>query len=391
MPTRDKNLVAAPRLAPLRWLTDMANIGSCELQSRLRQTLTGSALPMALGCANSATVALIAYFRTGSSIFLWLALLDVLVLCIRWAATSPLLRPWYADLVLLCGVSWAATTATTTLLISLGDDLDLIILVTASAFGSCAGIIAHNFAAPRYALLQVIMIDVAFKVAFALRSPLFIPLLSVQAVIFVVVVRWIMRRQRNTTVRAIRAEIESRIQAFNDPLTGLLNRRGFQARADEMMTSKTPLTLFYLDLDGFKAVNDQMGHAVGDELLRQIAQRLRDCLPETTICRLGGDEFLILTPGMDRRLAQSTAARLIHAISTPYLIAETIAKVGVSIGISTVEAENSDLIAATALADRALYQAKASGKGHYILADDVAGETCGANANVLNHAFGADI
>lgn len=374
MPIRDENLVAAPRLAPLRWLTDMADIGTTELQSRLRQTLTGSLLPMVLACANSATIALIAYVRTTSPVFLWLAMIDLVVMATRCAALSPKLRAWYSDLVILCGLAWATSTAISTLLVSLGNDVELVILVTASAFGSCAGIISHNFAAPRYALMQVIVIDVAFKVAFALRSPLFIPLLSLQAVIFIVVVRWIMRRQRNTTVRAIRAEIDNRTQAFNDPLTSLLNRRGFQARADEMMVTDKTLTLFYLDLDGFKAVNDQMGHAAGDELLRQLAERLRQNLPEAALCRLGGDEFLILTKAMERREAQRTAGRVIQLISTPYPVADTVATIGVSIGISSVDAEKADLTAAMARADRALYLAKASAKGSYVFAPEASAQ-----------------
>lgn len=371
MQTHLERLSDEARLWPLTWLTDMSNAPGSELQRRLRLTLTASMMPMILGCANTATVTLIAYFRSGNSIFLWFALLDLALIALRGAIRLPRFRPWHTDGVFLCGTLWAATNAASTLMISLGSDMPMIILVTASAFGSCAGIISNNFVAPRYAMMQILMIDAAFKISFATRVPEFIPLLVPQAVIFIAGLNWIMHRQRDTTLRAISAEIENRNHALSDPLTGVLNRRGLQARAEAMMTENQSLQLFCLDLDGFKTVNDRYGHAVGDDVLKMAAERLRDCLPDAAICRLGGDEFLVLTASLDRRAAETMASRIIIALSTPYPVAGTVVRIGVSVGLSDVAADHGDLTQSMLSADQALYRAKASGKGRFVSAEDM--------------------
>jgi diguanylate cyclase (GGDEF)-like protein len=125
--------------------------------------------------------------------------------------------------------------------------------------------------------------------------------------------------------------------------------------------------LLYLDLDHFKRVNDTLGHSVGDELLRQAADRLRGCVRETdVIARLGGDEFAILqTPVADAGDAATLARRVEQALQPVFALGNSEAAIGVSIGIATAPDDATDQEQLVKSADLALYAAKASGRGSY--------------------------
>jgi diguanylate cyclase (GGDEF)-like protein len=129
--------------------------------------------------------------------------------------------------------------------------------------------------------------------------------------------------------------------------------------------------VLYLDLDRFKPVNDSHGHAVGDEVLRQVAQRLRTCVRETdTLARLGGDEFVILVA--EARTAAAAircAERARAAMVPPFQAGDLVLRVGVSIGIALAGAGRPDPDALLRAADRALYLAKRSGRGSWRLAE----------------------
>lgn len=136
-----------------------------------------------------------------------------------------------------------------------------------------------------------------------------------------------------------------------DPLTGLLNRRGF-VEAVEAQWAGTRLTLLMVDLDDFKSVNDTLGHAAGDRVLRDVAELMRRHLPPTAaICRAGGEEFAVALPDTTTDVSD-LAARLCDAVSgLPHAVS---ASIGVAAGTGPVEA----LIA---LADDAMYAAKRNG------------------------------
>ena len=124
--------------------------------------------------------------------------------------------------------------------------------------------------------------------------------------------------------------------------------------------------MFCLDLDHFKQVNDTLGHAAGDALLRKVTTKLRDCLRESdTLARLGGDEFAVIrTAASDSHYAEALAARLIEAVHEPMIIEEQQVFIGLSIGIA-LNAPGMDAAELTKQADIALYQAKAAGRGGY--------------------------
>lgn len=170
-----------------------------------------------------------------------------------------------------------------------------------------------------------------------------------------------------------RKQSELRIDhlARHDPLTGLANRIQFHERfLQEIALAKReaiPFALLCLDLDRFKAVNDRLGHAVGDSLLCVVADRLRGVVrADDMVARLGGDEFVIVQTGSRGPVdAAILAERLTRAIETPILIEGHKIAVGVSIGIALVPSDGFEPDAIFRSADRAMYRAKADGRGTY--------------------------
>ena len=162
--------------------------------------------------------------------------------------------------------------------------------------------------------------------------------------------------------------------ARHDALTGLPNRVLFRECLEHLVQDSghpSGLAVLYIDLDGFKAVNDTLGHGVGDELLRAAATRFRGCLrPTDLIARLGGDEFAVLLRSGDRGAAEERAGELIEALRQPLDVPSHRINVGASVGIAVRHGGDAavGLDECTTLlknADVALYRAKADGKGTY--------------------------
>lgn len=156
--------------------------------------------------------------------------------------------------------------------------------------------------------------------------------------------------------------------ARHDALTGLPNRMAFRddvAGFLRRMRRGQSLAVLYLDLDRFKAVNDTLGHPVGDRLLNEVADRLRSVVREVdTITRLGGDEFAIAQSGVEQpRSADILAQRVIEALSQPYEIGGQLAAVGASVGITLADHNDLDVDQLLRRADMALYAAKRHGRG----------------------------
>ncbi len=166
------------------------------------------------------------------------------------------------------------------------------------------------------------------------------------------------------------AEIGMLRLAHSDSLTGLANRLHLAQRVDQATARIEPgspgVALLLLDLDGFKAVNDSFGHAIGDELLVMVARRLRGALrPNDMAARLGGDEFALLLDELDRAQALSAAGRVLAAISAPFTLSRGSVVISASIGL----AHAADVRASLDLirdADVAMYRAKSDGKNRIV-------------------------
>ena len=170
---------------------------------------------------------------------------------------------------------------------------------------------------------------------------------------------------------------EARIEAlaYHDPLTGLPNRALLLDRLTQTLAraerEQRPSAVLFLDLDRFKAINDSLGHAVGDELLRQAAERLRTAIrKEDTVARIGGDEFVILMAEIgDAENAAGIASKVLAAVRVPFVIEEHELSVSASCGIAISPADGTEAPVLLQRADTALYQCKADGGGGYRLFD----------------------
>jgi diguanylate cyclase (GGDEF)-like protein len=177
---------------------------------------------------------------------------------------------------------------------------------------------------------------------------------------------------KNEVAQRLKSEAEIQYLAHHDALTGLANRVLFRKELERALARRarpegSELAVLFLDLDGFKDVNDTLGHSVGDALLKAIADRLRAAVGETDkIARLGGDEFAILqVSGGQPSSASNLASRLIQAISAPCLVEGHHVVIGGSIGITASIDELTDPEQLLKSADLAMYRAKADGRGTY--------------------------
>ena len=179
-------------------------------------------------------------------------------------------------------------------------------------------------------------------------------------------------------------EEELRQLAYHDVVTGLPNRTFLLDRIEQCLrrTGRTPdfrYALFYLDLDNFKLINDTMGHDRGDQLLRDVAQRLRACMraidavarvEEDVAARVGGDEFIVLLEGLhDTGDSMRVAQRILEALDEPFRLDGREVVVRASIGITTSDRQYSRSEDVLRDADTAMYRAKSAGKGRYAVFD----------------------
>ena len=169
------------------------------------------------------------------------------------------------------------------------------------------------------------------------------------------------------------AETEARRLANHDVLTGLPNRMHFYKALDDALAPKAEgrVVVYCLDLDGFKPVNDVFGHAVGDDVLKLVGERLRSVAASNLVARLGGDEFAILSRA-DGAVDTDLADRCIAAFDKPFLIREIPISLGVSIGIAAAEVRDADPQTLIQAADGALYAAKAAGRNTWRTTCDAA-------------------
>jgi diguanylate cyclase (GGDEF)-like protein len=158
-----------------------------------------------------------------------------------------------------------------------------------------------------------------------------------------------------------------KFEVLTDPLTGLYNRRGLAATLESLRQLKQSSAVIALDIDHFKKVNDTYGHAIGDEVIRLVAQQIRACSRTSDILfRNGGEEFLILLPGSSLQIATDVAERI--RLSIEQMIIPDAGNITISLGVAYWAAHKGEIEPVLKLADASLYQAKQQGRNCVIVA-----------------------
>ncbi len=158
--------------------------------------------------------------------------------------------------------------------------------------------------------------------------------------------------------------------ATHDSLTNLPNRKHFYDRLTETMASAKQegrgFTVLYLDLDGFKVINDDLGHAIGDQLIERTARRLEKCVRKADmVARVGGDEFIVILQDIAHSDVFRVAEKIIESLAESFMIAGKTLSITTSIGVATYPQDGDDVSTLIHSADSAMYEAKRNGKNGY--------------------------
>lgn len=251
------------------------------------------------------------------------------------------------------------------------------LLAVSLVFGFGAGIVSRIAVRPKVCVISLLLATLPTIAALALHAlephpdPVHRELFLIEAFI----VAMITGLSLQTVAHLYRSAVEHHtarhdmaLLAKKDALTGLANRLSlrehFQARMAATMRTDSQVAVHFLDLDGFKAINDHYGHPAGDAVLKEVARRLEAMVRgEDVVARLGGDEFIVLQADLLQDTeAELLARRIIREISKPYTVDDSQLTISVSVGIATAPRMGFELERILACADGALYRAKALGK-----------------------------
>lgn len=372
-----------PRWFLTRWLADAGPDVPPEIRVALIGSLFGTLPIFAGGVVNSLAVSFLIAWRIPTLPFqLWCAF-EVVCCLVRLAvlvrARRRALRgePTATDIYLLLGVSWAAGIGAGTFLSLTSGDWVVAALACLSAAAMVGGICFRNFGAPRMAgvMIALTLGPVCFAAPFVGEPIIMISLMQIP--FYLISMTLAAYKLNAMLVSTMRSERENAFHARHDMLTGLSNRAGLaRAFATRLGKESAPraLALVYLDLDGFKAVNDSHGHMAGDALLQLVAERLRGLVRSSDVAaRIGGDEFVVLSEQTERIQLQRFGERIVRKISEPYeLDSGHTLRIGASVGIALAPEHGRDMPSLMAAADAALYEAKSRGKSLCVIASQQA-------------------
>lgn len=372
-----------PRWRLTRWLASPGRGVPDDVRAALVTNLFGTLSIFLGGAANTLGIALlVAFWRPTPAILVWCAL-EAVVVTARLASMAYAYRAaargrdTLTDVNILLAIAWGFTTGLGAGVSLVGGDWTSAIVICISAAGMVGGMCFRYVCAPRLAT-AVIAGALLPATAGALLSgnPLLL-ISAIQAPALLLAMSKATFQLHQFLVASMMAEREQRHRAGHDPLTGLVNRTGLARELDQRLPAVAAGTgsfgLLYLDLDGFKAVNDTRGHLVGDDVLCMVADRLRAALaPGDLAARLGGDEFIVIAASSEESSLREMASRLLTVVTAPYPLAGMdVAEIGVSIGIARAPRDGMTFVDLLARADAALYDAKARGKAGYAFAGEV--------------------
>ncbi|WP_263915564.1 diguanylate cyclase domain-containing protein [Achromobacter sp. 79A6] len=373
-------IYSLPQLRFTQWLVDPGRNVPPDIRVALVRGLFGS-LPIFFGgIINTLLVAaLITARRPELPFLLWLGLetlvcasrIVVLVSARRLALAG---RPTPTDLYVMLALCWAGSVGYGTFISLISGDWIAATLACLSAASMVGGICVRNFGAPRLSAAMVALsVGPCALGALFTQEPIFW-LVLVQVPLYMTSMSMASYRLNGMLVSTMLAERENERQARQDSLTGLLNRYGLLRALDQAVErarrGTAEFAVLYLDLDGFKAVNDTYGHGTGDMLLKQVSERLQALQPpDAQAGRIGGDEFVLLMHLDPTEDIQRFSDRIIDSVRQPYDLQQGMPVfIGGSIGIALIPRHGADTAAVLHAADRALYLAKSAGKSRAAMA-----------------------
>lgn len=317
------------------------------------------------GVIATLSVSIILAVRIGTPLFyVWAALellnasarLPVLLACRRAVARG---EPGPVNAYVVLSLIWAAGVGFGAFIAVNSQDWIAALVACVSSAAMLGGICFRYYVAPRLVIAMLVAMSLPAAAACLLSGEAVLLVTALLIPIYVVAMAGAALTLNRTVVKVLCAEREERRRARLDPLTGLSNRTGV-SEAFARLPADQPLACFYLDLDGFKRVNDTLGHQAGDRLLIMVAERLRGAVPaDSTLARPGGDEFLALCPCADASEAARLGDCLVAAIAgQPYIIEGQGVFIGASAGAALRGGHSFEQLIAAA--DDALYRAKAN-------------------------------
>ena len=376
----DTRVYSLPKWRLTRWLVDAGPGIPDDIRHALIAGLF-SGLPVFFGGAvNVIAVAGAVALKTQKPIFIAWFVFEVVIctarfvvlLIARRAALERRKTP--TDLYLLLGLAWSCGVGYGVMTSMASADWLIASAACLSGAAMVGGICVRNFSAPRLASAMILTsIGPSLIGAMLSGEPLYY-IVFIQAPMYFFAMAAASFRLKKMLVTSMLAERENDHRARHDALTGLFNRHGLvnavETRLALLRDGDRSLPLLFLDLDGFKAVNDTRGHAAGDALLKLVAERLRLVLgPNDVAARIGGDEFVALVDGLDEAGARALAEELIGTVSASYDLGDgTPATIGLSVGIAMAPRHGSSIEDLLASADAALYEAKSRGKSRCCMA-----------------------
>lgn len=368
-----------PRWRWTRWLTDAGPDVPDEIRVALIGSLYGTLPIFAGGVINTIAVSLLITLRIPTLPFILWSAFEIICCLVRLfvlitAHKRALLgQSTPTDIYILLGLAWAGGVGYGTFISLTSGDWVVATLACLSAAAMIGGICFRNFGAPRMAGLMIFLTLGAccFAAPFLGEPIMLIVFFQIPFYLFSMTMAGF--KLNAMLVSTMRAERENEFHARHDMLTGLSNRAGLSKALDTRLAREANprrLALIYLDLDGFKAVNDTHGHMAGDRLLQLVAERLRGMIRTGDLAaRIGGDEFIVLSEQTETAPLMCFGERLIREISLPYeLDNRSAVTVGASIGIALAPEHGMDMASLLSAADMALYQAKSKGKSRCLIA-----------------------
>lgn len=361
-----------------RWLVDPGRALPASIRAQLFSSLYGS-LPIFLGgVLNTLAVSTVIALRHPEPLFIFWAAMELLLAFVR----VPVLirgrravregRQGPSDLYIMLACLWAGCVGYGCLISALSGDWVAASLAFLSAAAMVGGICLRNFAAPRLAAVMILLSLGPCTAAGLLSGEPIMILTAFQIPMYLYAMTVGAFRLNRMLIARMEAELEKDHRACHDTLTGLVNRAGLAAEIDRRADAgeADEVAYLYIDLDGFKRVNDTLGHGAGDRVLAGVADRLRAVVPDDDIAaRIGGDEFLVVARVSGPAEARAFGARVIAAVSgNPYLFGDRGVEIGASVGIALSAEYGPAFSALIEAADEALYLAKARGRCQCVIA-----------------------